>query len=601
MVLSEKQVDTVLFLLFAVCLVTGTFVVGVALFPIMAKGPLISARMILLAGLTFVGGVLALLAVLPDAENRDGRKRTGRTGDEWSVQALVDEIDATVFGAGVLLPVAFVALLLVIPEQMSGVVAETQSMLTGTANPLLFGSVLLFVLFTLAVAASPWGRIKLGDESEKPEYSFWSYFAMMFSAGIAAGIVFWGPAEAIYHYSTVPPYLGATPESAEAATGALQYTMFHWGFSAWSAYLVVGLPIGYFAYTRDAPLRVSTLLAPFLGVENLDSPVAKLVDVLAVFATIGGISTSLGFVSNQLLTGIEYQWDVTFGSTAVALLIASITVIFVLSVASGVKRGIRRIASLNAGLFLAVLALTFLLGPTVFILGRGAGAFGSYLLHFFPMSVYTGGAGGGDWVSAWTAFYWAWWLSWAPFAGLFLARISRGRRVRTVVLTTVGATSLATLAWFTVVGATSIHFQQTGVTDILGIIGAQSVAVSGFPLFGALPIGDLLVLLFLGLVVTFFVTSADSSTLSLALLTASGSPSAPLRVFWGILQGAIAVVLIVNGGATTLQSAAIITGGPFALVGLVSVAGMVKTFREATKPDGGRLDATATDTVSEDD
>jgi len=600
MPLTEKQLDTILFFLFAVCLVTGSFVIGIGLFPILATGSFISAWAILLAGLTFVGAVLALLAVLPDEEQREGGRSGATTDIEWSVTALRDEVDPTVFGAGVLLPAAFVALLLVVPDRMNDVVARTQAVLTGTANPLLFGSVLLFVLFTLALAASPWGRIKLGDESDDPEYSFWSYFAMMFSAGIAAGIVFWGPAEAIYHYSSVPPYLGAAPESAGAATGALQYTMFHWGFSAWSAYLVIGLPVGYFAYTRDAPLRVSTLLTPFLGVDNLESPVAKLVDTLAVFATIGGISTSLGFVSDQLLTGIEYRWDVTVGSTAIVLLIAGITVIFILSVVSGVRRGISRIASLNTGVFLAVLALTFVVGPTAFVLGRGAGAFGNYLLHFFPMSVYTGGASGGDWVSAWTAFYWAWWLSWAPFAGLFLARISRGRRVRTVVLTAVGATSLATLAWFTVIGATSIHLQRTGAADILGIIGSQSVAVSGFPLFSALPLGDVLVLLFLGLVVTFFVTSADSSTLSLALLTGSDSPSVQLRIFWGILQGAIAVVLIVNGGAATLQSAAIITGGPFALVGLVSVAGMVKAFRGAPR-GSGVSDVGAAETLPEDD
>jgi choline-glycine betaine transporter len=366
--------------------------------------------------------------------------------------------------------------------------------------------------------------------------------------------------------------------------GALTYALFHWGISAWSAYTVIGLPIAYFVYERGAPLRVSTILTPFLGVDGLDSTWGRIVDMLAIFATIGGIATSVALVSEQFLTGIDYQWGVSTEGVGPLVFVGGLTLIYVLSATTGVHRGIRRIASLNVvlfGLFAVLIAGAALLG---FVVDRGTAALGSYAVNFVPMSLYLGG----EWAADWTVWNWSWWFSWAPFAGLFLAALSRGRRVRTVVFTGVVATAAATMVWFILLGGTSLYVQRTGVADILGAIAARdgSVAVAGFPLFTALPIGKLLVFLFLALIVVFITTSADTSTLVVSVLATerASAPTTGSIVFWGVFQGVVAVsVLLVDGGAT-LQALAVLTGGPFAVLSLVALAGLTLTFR---REEGG--------------
>ena len=452
----------------------------------------------------------------------------------------------------------------------------------GWAYLLVMFSLVMFVLFLIF---GPWGNIKLGAADEEPEFTFIAYFAMLYSAGIAAGIVFWGPAEAIFHYDAVSPFVGAESQSAGAAVGAVQYTFFHWGLSAWTAYVVMGLPIAYYAYRHDAPLRISTVIAPWVGLDSLDGKTAKLVDILAVFATIGGVATTLGLVGSQFLVGIEWTTGTSFGDFGTVLVITGLTVAFTISVALGVEKGIRRISYFNMALFAVLTVATFVLGPTGYIMAVGTEALGRYINDFITMSFYTGaaatgGAGVAEWVGGWTIFYWAWWFSWTPFVGLFIARISRGRTVRQVAVTGVVASTGITIPWFATMGGTAIFLQETGQADILSVVGELGEAGSGYPLFEALPLGGLLTILFLVLVTTFLITSADSSTLALGMLTTGGAhnPSTINRVIWGGLIGALASLLMVTGGVDALQAAAIITGGPFAIVTLVAVAAMVLTF-----------------------
>lgn len=352
--------------------------------------------------------------------------------------------------------------------------------------------------------------------------------------------------------------------------------------------MIVAIPIAYFAYRRDAPMRISTIIAPIIGFDNLDSPWAKLVDILAVFATIGGIATTLGLVGNQFLVGLEYAGGVTFGDAGTVLVITGLTVAFTLSVALGVERGIRRISYFNMALFGLLTAAAFVLGPTIYVMTVGTQALGAYVNEFVSMSLYMGaGESGGlgaddEFVGAWTIFYWAWWFSWAPFVGLFIARISRGRTVRQVAATGVVASTAITIPWFATMGGTSIYLESTGRADILGTLEAWGFeeAVAGYPLFEALPAGQLLTALFLVLVTTFFVTSADSSTLALGMLTTGGKrkPSTINRVIWGGLMGALASLLMVAGGTAALQQAAIIAGGPFAIITLIAVGVMIWVF-----------------------
>lgn len=570
-------------LLVSVAVVTGSFVAAAVLFP-HTVGALISGQALLGLGLGFVGSLLVVLVGWPSKPLKTGwetaneEARIQGTDPGWNVLDTLDsEVDRPVFVPGVIVSILVVGLLSVFPARAAAVIAALEGIVLNLGRPVLFAAVFVFVVFALAVAVGPWGRIRLGDD--EPAFSTVGYLAMLFSAGIAAGIVFWGPVEALLHYETVPPYSGVDTRSEEAIVVSLQYTIFHWGLSAWSTYLVIGLPIAYAAYNMGAQLRVSAVLVPILGSDAVERPIGRLVDVLAVVATLGGLSTTLGFVSAQFLAAIDFGWGIGVGPAGTALLILGLTTIVVISTVAGVSRGMGRLSLLNTGVFCLVVVFLLVVGPTGFILGTGSSALVVYVVEFVPMSFFTG-EGGDDWIANWTAFYWLWWLSWAPFVGLFLARISRGRRIRTVVFGMIGAT-FGTLAWFVVVGSTSLWLQHTGAVDLLALLHAESIAIAGYPLFDAVSLGGFLLGPFLLLVITFIVTSADAATRSLAIVsTGRANPSNPLFVFFGGFIGSIATVLLIFGGQEALESAAILTGAPVAIVGLIAIVGFVVALRD---------------------
>jgi choline-glycine betaine transporter len=575
------------------CVLSGAGVVSGFFFPSLV-GSVVTGRSWLLLALLFFGSGLGYLAVLPvdeetapDASPAPYVLRIRRLSLSDSLRRFFSRQDPVTFGVPVVVFALFFALQFVAPDAVVGAVNALRDLLLREFGLLFLGVMFLAVLYCLFLLLGPWGEVTLGGPDTEPTYTYPTYFALVFTAGIAAGIVFWGPAEALFHYGgeTTPPYVGAEPGTDAAVGGALTYSLFHWGISAWSAYAVIGVPIAYFVYQDGAPLRVSTILTPFLGVENLDSRWGKLVDTLAVFATLGGIATSVALVSRQFLTGIDFQWGVSTGGLSPILFVGGLTLIYVLSATSGVHRGIRRVASLNVVLFGLFGVLLAAVGAQSFVADRGVAALGSYAVNFVPMSVFLGSGGGvvaTEWVANWTVWNWSWWFSWAPFAGLFLAALSRGRRVRTVVFTSVVATSAATVVWFLLMGGTALWMQHTGVADVLGAMGAydSSEAVAGFPVFAALPLSELLMFLFLALIVTFITTSADTSTLVVAVLTTKRelAPTSKSIVFWGAFQGAIAVSVLLLGGGETLQAMAVLTGGPFAVLSLVALGGLSLAF-----------------------
>jgi len=567
-----------------VCALSGAVVAAGFFFPELV-GAVISGRWWLAMALLFFGSGLGYLAVLPGEGEEETERSAGyllrirHFGVLGTVRQFLARQDPLTFGLPVAAFAAFFALHLLAPAGTAAAVDTVRGLLLGDAAPLFLGAVFIAVAYCLFLLVGPWGEIRLGGPDAEPAYTYPTYFALVFTAGIAAGIVFWGPAEALFHYGSPPPYFGGPAESSGAVLAGLTYALFHWGVSAWSAYTVIGVPIAYFVYQRDAPLRVSTLLAPFLGVDGLDSAWGRLVDTLAVVATIGGIAASVALVSEQFLAGIGFQWGVSAGALGPLLFVGGLTLVYVLSATTGVHRGIRRIAGLNVLLFGLFGLLLLAVGPRGFVLEQGVAATGSYLANFVGMSLYTGSG----WVADWTAWNWSWWFSWAPFAGLFLAALSRGRRIRTVVFTGVVATSLATMAWFLVVGGTTLGLQTSGAADVLGVVAASggSEAVAGFPVLAALPLGELLLFLFLALIVVFITSSADTSTLAVAVLASRRglAPTSGSIAFWGVFQGAVALGVVVLGGRETLRAVAVLTGGPFAVVSLVALAGLTLTFR----------------------
>jgi choline/carnitine/betaine transport len=502
---------------------------------------------------------------------------------DGAVSEFLDEIEPTIFAFGAGIMLLFVVAFALRPDAAYGVVDGIRVWILAHFNWFFLFVMLGFVLFLGFLIFGPWGRLRLGDE--EPEYSYFSYFAMMYSAGLAAGIVFWGPAEALFHYSSVPPLYGVADQSAAAMPVAVQYSIFHWSLTQWSCFTVMGLGIGYFVYNYGAPLRVSAVLTPVLGADNVDGGLGKVVDILAVFATLGGVATSLGFIGSQLITGLNFQWGIELGDIGTVVVITGMTVIFTISLVLGVDRGIRRLSNFNMVVFLLLMTATLIFGPTVRILELGTQATGRFVGDFFQTSLFTHFTGGGEWSNAWTVFYWLWPLAWSPFAGLFIARISRGRSVREVAFAGIGATSMATIPWFAIIGGSAVIMQNSGTADLLGPVTEFGEAVSGYVLFGALPVvGTVLLFAFLVLVTTFFVTSADSSTLAVSMMTTGGKehPSSINRVFWAVLQGLVASILMVVGGVNALQSAAIITGAPFAIVCLVAALGLIRTFQTET-------------------
>ncbi|WP_280535874.1 BCCT family transporter [Halopenitus sp. POP-27] len=579
-------------MLVPVFVLSGIVVVSGFFFP-WVVGSVVSGRGWVVVALVFFGTGLSWLALLP-ARAADGPEADAAGAQDPTVRRLlyirhgrfrpvflpfVERQDRIVFWVPIIGTLAFFLAWIGAPNATGAAVEAVTGFVFTDLAWLFLATVLLSVLFCAALVVGPWGSVRLGGADAEPSYTYPTYFALFFAAGIAAGIVFWGPAESLFHYRTPPPYFDAAPLSAAAIDGALAYALFHWGVSAWSTYLVVGLPIAYFVHDRGAPLRVSTVLAPFVGIDRLDSWWARAVDVLAVFATVGGVGTSIAFVGRQFLVGIEYQWDVITGAFGPIALVVGLTATAVIAAATGVHRGIRRLSGVTIALFAAFVLVLLAVGPRSFVLERGGRALGIYVVEFVPLSLFRDGG----WVVDWTVWNWAWWFSWAPFAGLFLAAVSRGRTVRTVTVTAVGATALASMTWFLVMGGTTLALQHAGRANVLNAVDAYggSEAVAGFPVLAALPMSRLLLLAFLALIVVFIATSAAVSTLVVSVLaTKRGhAPTTGSIVLWGVIQGVVAAAVLLLGNAQALQDVAVLAGAPVAVLAIAAMGGLAATFR----------------------
>jgi glycine betaine transporter len=488
-----------------------------------------------------------------------------------------EETDGIVFGVGALLTAIAIGAIALRPDAAAQALTEANTFLWQQVGWLYLWAMFLAVMFCLWLLIGPWGKIKLGGPDADPDFTFFQFFAMLFSAGLSTGLVFYGPVEALFHYSSGPPFLSAEAGSAAIIPGAVQYTFLHWGISPWAAYLIVGLTIAYYVHKRGAPIKPSTVFAPFIGVENLDKGWVKLLDIGMVIVSVGGVAVSLGFVVTQFMTGLSYNWGIEFGNLGTILITVGLTVGFTISAALGVEKGIRRISTFNMLLFVALLVVAFIFGPTTYLLGLGSQALGGYITEFIEMSLYSNVAGGGEWVGGWTIFYWGWWFSFAPMIGIFIARICRGRTIRQIVFAGLIGTSAASFPWFVAMGGSSLWAQNTGRADILSVVDNFGMEVAGFPLFEQLmPFGALFSALYLLLVLTFLITTVDSTTLSLAMFTTTGDTHPPTanRVAWGVLVGFLTSLLLIAGGLSALQDLVVLVGLPIAFVIGVCIVGL---------------------------
>ncbi|GAF60356.1 LOW QUALITY PROTEIN: glycine betaine transporter OpuD [Psychrobacter sp. JCM 18903] len=436
------------------------------------------------------------------------------------------------------------------------------------------------LVFCIYLAASRYGDIRLGQQTEKPQYSLFSWIGMLFSAGIGIGLVYWGTAEPLYHFMAPP--LGEA-ETIEAAKQAMSISFLHWGLHAWAIYTIVALALAYFHFRRGLPLSIRSTLYPLLG-EKIYGRWVHTVDILAVFGTMFGVVTSLGLGVMQINSGLENLFGIPNSLTVQFIIIAFVTALACGSLMLGLDKGIKRLSDINMGFTGVLLAFMVILGPTLFIFDSFIENIGNYVVAMIPLSTWGEAYSNTDWQSGWTIFYWAWWVSWAPFVGVFIARISRGRTIREFVLGVLLIPMLILFFWFTTFGGVAIHMELLAALDPAmaspGLVEAVQADTGSaiFKLVEYYPFAKPITLLIVVMIVLWFVTSSDSASFVIDMLTAGGDTNPPKiqRLFWAIMEGLIAAILLAAGGLGALQAAAIVAGLPFALVIFVMMYALLR-------------------------
>ncbi|MFW6080789.1 MAG: BCCT family transporter [Desulfosalsimonas sp.] len=473
------------------------------------------------------------------------------------------DIHPPVFWPATILLALLIAVTLVVGRPMETVFSVIQEGISNNFGWFFIISVNFYLVIMLFIAFSKYGSIKLGGKNAVPEFSRTSWFAMLFSAGMGIGILFWSVAEPIYHFSDSP---FAASDTAEAAKEAMRTTFLHWGLHPWAIYALVGMSLAFFAFNRDKPLAIRSVFYPLLG-DRVYGPWGDTIDVVAVLSTMFGLATSLGLGVQQVNAGLNHLFGMPENVYIQTLLIGVITAAASLSVASGLDQGVKKLSELNMNLGAVLLAFVLVVGPTLFILDTYVQNTGSYLNDFFRISFWTEGYSDGDWQNSWTIFYWSWWISWSPFVGMFIARISRGRTLREFVLSVLIVPSLLTFLWLTAFGGSAIFLELNQVGSVAEAA-KENIAISIFALLENFPVATAANIAAILLVASFFITSSDSGSLVVDTFTSGGKLASPVtqRIFWAVTQGAVAAVLLFGGGLNALQTASITTGLPFSVV-----------------------------------
>lgn len=461
--------------------------------------------------------------------------------------------------------VTFVIGSLVFQEDTTRFFTNTRVWLTTHLDWLFLISVNLVLLFCVFVACSPLGKVRFGGPDAKPEFSYLTWIAMLFAAGIDTGLLFFGAAEPVTYFQSPP--LNLPPGTAESAAVGIAATSYHWGFHAWATYCIVGLVIGFAAHNRGLPLTIRSAFYPLFGDRIWGWP-GHIIDTFAIFAALFGLATSLGLGVQQINTGLNYLFDIPNNNITLVIMIVVITAMVLTSVLTGLHGGIKRLSQFISILAFLLVALMVILGPTRYIFRSLFTGASQYVMKVVPLSNWAGREDTA-FLHDWTTFYWAWWIAWAPFVGTFIARISKGRTVREFVFFVIFFPALLCLVWFSTFGGTALHQHivegYTGVTDN---VENGKLEIALFKMFDELPARTLLSSAAMLLTLLFFITSSDSGSLVIDIIAAGGNPDVHLsqRIFWCVIEGLVAIALLLGGGLASLQAAVLATGLPFALV-----------------------------------
>ena len=500
-----------------------------------------------------------------------------------NVEILGLDIHNPVFAISGLTIIAFVLITLMFQESAGAAFNELRPWLTKTFDWLFMGAANIFVLFCFALILLPLGKVRIGGKDAVPEYSYSGWFAMLFAAGMGIGLMFFGVLEPVYH--TLNPPLGVDPKDIEAAREiGMSATIFHWGLHPWAIYAVVGLALAYFHYNAKLPLTIRSAFYPLLG-ERVWGWWGHAIDILAVFATLFGLATSLGFGAEQATAGLNYLFDVPNGDATKVILIVAITAVALVSVLAGLDAGVKWLSELNMILALTLLGFVIAVGPTLNIVHGFFSGLANYIVTVPQLSNWIGREDLG-YMHGWTTFYWAWWIAWSPFVGMFIARVSKGRTVREFVTCVLIVPTIACVAWMAVFGGTAVdQYINDGYQGVSETVTAWTPELSLFKMLEVLPLSGITSFIGIVLVIVFFVTSSDSGSLVIDTITAGGKVDAPVaqRVFWCIFEGLVAITLLLGGGLGSLQALAIATGFPFAIILLGMCVSLFMALRTAER------------------
>ena len=503
------------------------------------------------------------------------------------------KLNYAVFFPATLAIITLLVVTFVWPKGASATFNAMQAAITvngGWFYVLAVGIILGFVVY---LGISRFGEIKLGPDHSTPDYSMSTWLSMLFAAGMGIGLMFFGVAEPVMHYLSPPM---AEPGSIDAMREAMKITFFHWGFHAWAIYAIVALILAYFCYRQGLPLTLRSALYPIIG-DRIYGWLGHLVDIFAVVGTVFGVATSLGLGASQVNAGLNYLFEVDVNQINQMLIMLAIILLASVSVVTGLDKGIKILSEVNMGLAVVLMLLIFVLGPTVYLLQVYVQNIGGYLSEIVANTFNLFAYEKKDWIGGWTIFYWGWWLAWAPFVGLFIARISKGRTIREFVLGVLMVPTVFTLLWMTVFGNSAISFiVDSGFTRLAEMVN-DNAAVSLFVFLEALPWSTALTGLSLLMIVIFFVTSCDSGAMVIDMLCSNGENDTPVwqRLFWACCVGLVAATLTLAGGLEALQTMTIASALPFSLVLLAACFGLVKALRvEAAKRDAMQLNLTTT-------
>lgn len=491
-------------------------------------------------------------------------------------------ISPPVFYTSAILITALVIFASVLPETAQSFFGDMQAWIVENVSWFYVLAVALILLSTLFMAASRYGDIKLGPDHSQPDYKSSSWFAMLFSAGMGIGLMFFGVAEPVMHF--IAPPVG-DPNTVQAAREAMKLTFFHWGLHAWAIYAVVALILAFFSYRHGLPLTLRSALYPLIG-KRIYGPIGHAVDIFAIISTVLGIATSLGYGVLQINSGFNYLFGLPVGTNVQVILIVAITALATLSVATGLDKGIRILSEINLSLAVILLVLVLMLGPTALLLKSFVENTGGYLSEIVSNTFNLFAYEPTDWLGGWTLLYWGWWLSWSPFVGMFIARVSRGRTIREFLTGVLLVPTGFTFMWMTVFGNTSINMiMNKGITSLADQVNADT-SLALFAFLEHFPFSSVLSMVAVCMVILFFVTSADSGSLVIDMLASGGNTQTPLwqRIFWASSTGIVAITLLLSGGLGALQSATIASALPFSIILLVSIWGLFKALHlDSTK------------------